>query len=145
MTVVNGPSADTNGAGGTAPPTPTSEVPVRADGVQLIGEMKGSGYREPPALARRSDGQTIQLTPLLYLVLAAVDGRRDFAAIGEAVGAALGKSVSADNVRTLVEGQLRPAGLVVDADGTQQRSRCPTRCWRSSSSTPSPTTIGLDG
>ena len=119
MTVVNGPSADTNGAEGTAPPAPTSEVPVRADGVQLIGEMKGSGYREPPALARRSDGQTIQLTPLLYLVLAAVDGRRDFAAIGEAVGAALGKSVSADNVRTLVEGQLRPAGLVVDADGTQ--------------------------
>ncbi len=119
MTVVNGPSAGPKGAEGTSPPAQVSEVPVRADGVQLIGEMKGSGYRQPPALARRSDGQTIQLTPLLYLVLATVDGRRDFAEIGEAVGAALGKSVSADNVRTLVEGQLRPAGLVVDADGTQ--------------------------
>ncbi len=119
MTVVNGPSADTNGAEGSSPPTPTSEVPVRADGVQLIGEMKGSGYRQPPALARRGDGQTIQLTPLLYLVLATIDGRGDYAEIGEAVGAALGKSVSADNVRTLVEGQLRPAGLVVHADGTQ--------------------------
>src|SRR5215204_6093868 len=101
MTVVNGPSADTNGAEGTHPPAPASEVPVRADGVQLIGEMKGSGYRQPPALARRRDGQTVQLTPLLYLVLATVDGRRDYAEIGEAVGAALGKSVSADNVRTL--------------------------------------------
>ena len=82
MTVVNGPSAGTNGAEGTSPPAPATEVPVRADGVQLIGEMKGSGYRQPPALARARDGQTIQLTPLLYLVLATVDGRRDFAEIG---------------------------------------------------------------
>ena len=118
---------------------------MRADGVQLIGEMKGSGYRQPPALARRSDGQTIQLTPLLYLVLATVDGRRDFAEIGEAVGAALGKSVSADNVRTLVEGQLRPAGLVVDADGTQPEVQKSNPLLALSSSTPSPTTIGPDG
>ena len=43
-------------------------------------------------------------------------------------------------MRTLVEGQLRPAGLVVHADGSNQRSRSRTRCWRSGSSTPSPTT-----
>ena len=36
--------------------------------------MAGSGYREPPSLARRGDGQTFQLTPLLYLVLGG--GRR---------------------------------------------------------------------
>ena len=55
--------------------------PARADGLQLIGEMQGSGYRVPPALVRRGDGQTLQLTPLLYAVLEAVDGtprlRRD--------------------------------------------------------------------
>ena len=28
--------------------------------------MRGSGYRVPPALARRADGQVVQLTPLLY-------------------------------------------------------------------------------
>ena len=42
------PLPDTPGS--TAPPG--SEVPVRADGVQLLGEMEGSGYREPPALVR---------------------------------------------------------------------------------------------
>ena len=51
------------------------DAPARVDGVQLIGEMVGSGYRTPPALVRRGDGQVLQLTPLLYLVLNAVDGR----------------------------------------------------------------------
>ena len=58
-------------------------VPVRADGVQLIGETKGSGYREAPSLVRRADGQTIQLTRLLYLVLEAIDGARGLEEIAE--------------------------------------------------------------
>ena len=48
--------------------------PALADGVQLLGTAEGSGYREPPALVRRADGQTLQLTRLLYLVLEAADG-----------------------------------------------------------------------
>ena len=51
-------------------------LPVRAAGVLLIGEAKGSGTRKPPSLVRRADGQTIQLTRLLYLVLEAIDGQR---------------------------------------------------------------------
>ncbi|MFN3925296.1 MAG: hypothetical protein ACK4K6_16880, partial [Pseudarthrobacter sp.] len=58
-------------------------VPRLADGVQLIGESEGSGYREPPSLVRRADGQTLQLTPLLYLVLEAVDGTRGLPEIAE--------------------------------------------------------------
>lgn len=50
------------------------DAPIRVDGVQLLGEMGGSGYRTPPALVRRADGQVLQLSPLLYLVLNAVDG-----------------------------------------------------------------------
>ena len=59
------------------------DAPARVDGVQLIGEMVGSGYRTPPALVRRGDGQVLQLTPLLYLVLRRVDGRRSCAEIAE--------------------------------------------------------------
>ena len=52
--------------------------------------MVGSGYREPPSLARApADGQIFQLTPLLYLVLAAVDGRRSYDEIAEQVSARL--------------------------------------------------------
>ncbi|CAH0245740.1 hypothetical protein SRABI83_02993 [Arthrobacter sp. Bi83] len=98
-------------------------VPVRADGIQLIGEAKGSGYREAPCLVRRSDGQTIQLTRLLFLVLEAVDGERDSGEIAEYASARFGKLVSADNVRTLLEGQLLPLGLLRLADGSQPEVR----------------------
>ncbi|QZY30445.1 hypothetical protein [Nocardioides coralli] len=103
------PAATTTGDG----------VLQRAEGIQLIGEMAGSGYRTPPWLARRSDGQTVQLTPLLYAVLSAVDGRRDATEIAAAVSEATGRRVSADNVRTLVDEQLRPLGLLTRPDGTQ--------------------------
>src|SRR3954447_24948831 len=86
-------------------------MPRRADGVVLIGEMKGSGYRTPPALARRADGQTVQLTPLLYATLAAADGDRSVAAIAEEVGRATGREVTADNVEVLLD-KLRPLGLL---------------------------------
>ena len=98
--------------------TVVSDAPARADGLQLIGEMQGSGYRVPPALVRRGDGQTLQLTPLLYAVLEAVDGRRGCAEIAEAVSARTGRSVSGGDVATLVDSQLRPLGLLLRADGS---------------------------
>ncbi len=97
----------------------SADVLRRADGVQLIGEMAGSGYRVPPSLVRRADGQTIQLTTLLYATLEAVDGHRDAEQVAEAVSATYGKAVSADNVRHLVDEQLRPLGLLTRPDGTQ--------------------------
>lgn len=97
--------------------------PVRVDGVQLIGEMVGSGYRTPPALVRRNDGQVLQLTPLLYLVLEASDGGRGWDEVAEEVGARMQRRVSADDVRTLVDGHLRPLGLVRPADGSEPELR----------------------
>ncbi len=101
----------------TAPPS--AGVPAPADGVVLIGEMKGSGYRTPPALVRRADGQTIQLTPLLYEVLAAIDGRRTHEEVAERVSDRTGRLVGAEDVATLVEKQLLPYGLLRRADGSQ--------------------------
>ena len=95
------------------------DAPTRVDGVQLIGEMVGSGYRTPPALVRRADGQVLQLTPLLYLVLHAADGRRSCAEIADVVGRGLGRSVTEDDVRTLVDSHLRPLGLLKHADGSE--------------------------
>ena len=99
------------------------DVPVRADGVELIGETKGSGYREPPSLIRRADGQAIQLTRLLYLVLEAVDGKRTTGEIAVHASARFGKLVSEDNVRTLVGSQLLPLGLLRLADSSQPEVR----------------------
>ena len=83
-----GPIAVPGGAGSPAPPGDDAEVLARADGVELLGEVPGSGYRRPPALARRADGQVLTLTPLLHQVLSAVDGRRTVAEVAERVGEA---------------------------------------------------------
>ncbi|WP_231737304.1 hypothetical protein [Mycobacterium sp. IS-1742] len=98
---------------------PTQAGLQRADGVELIGEMVGSGYRVPPSLVRRADGQTVQLTPLLYAVLRAIDGHRTAAEVAQEVSETTGRTVSADNVDHLVAKQLRPLGLLVRADGAQ--------------------------
>jgi putative peptide zinc metalloprotease protein len=92
---------------------------VRADGVQLLGEMQGSGYREPPALVRRADGQVLQLTPLLYRVLETVDGTRDASEIAAAVAAAEGRSIGAGDVEALITAHLRPLGLLRRPDGSE--------------------------
>ncbi|XTR53228.1 hypothetical protein ACOM2C_09295 [Pseudarthrobacter sp. So.54] len=101
----------------------TLKVPVRADGVQLLGETQGSGYREAPSLVRRADGQTLQLTRLLYLVLEAMDGTRGMEEIANHASTGSGRQVSADNVRTLIDSQLLPLGLLQLADGSQPEVR----------------------
>src|SRR3954465_3935275 len=109
--------------GGPPSAGPGTEVPVRADGVQLLGEVRGSGYRRPPALARRGDGQVVQLTPLLHQVLLAVDGRRTVAgAAARGGGCAQGLGRPRD-ARRLVDGSLRPLGLLRTADGREPEVR----------------------
>jgi putative peptide zinc metalloprotease protein len=71
-----------------------------------------------PSLVRRGDGQTFQLTPLLYEVLEAIDGRRDQAQIAAVVGERVNKSVDAEDIAYLVESKLQPMGVLRGADGT---------------------------
>jgi putative peptide zinc metalloprotease protein len=37
-------------------------APRLAEGVELLGEYKDSGYSQPPSLVRRPDGQIIQMS-----------------------------------------------------------------------------------
>jgi putative peptide zinc metalloprotease protein len=99
------------------------EVLARAGGVELLGEIPGSGYRRRPALARRADGQVISLTPLLQQVMLAVDGRATVAEVAEQVSASSGRLVRPDDVRQLVGTSLRPLGLLRRADGSEPELR----------------------
>src|SRR3712207_3369504 len=94
--------------------TPALSVPHPAEGIDLIGEFKGSSL-EAPYLVRRSDGQVVHLSRLLYLVAEAADGRRDFERIAEPVSREFGRHVTADNVQFLVEQKLRPLGVIAPA------------------------------
>ena len=105
-------------AGQSAPALPpaaapgTGQVPRLADGVELLGEYKGSGYAQPPSLVRRADGQVIQMSALLYQVACRIDGSRDPAAIAGLVSEDLGRSLTADQVRYLITAKLLPLGVV---------------------------------
>lgn len=86
--------------------------PALAAGVELLGPMEGSGYRQQRFLARLGDGRMIALTGLAYAVLAQIDGRRDAEAIANEASAAVGRRMGADDVRFLMRERLRPAGLL---------------------------------
>ena len=93
------------------------EAPRLADGVELLGEYKDSGYSQPVSLARRGDGQVIQMSGLLYLVASRIDGSRTPEAIAESVSEDLGRSLSPDQVRYLITGKLIPLGVVTSHAG----------------------------
>ncbi|MER6079383.1 hypothetical protein [Streptomyces sp. NPDC001833] len=92
---------------------PPSPVPRLSAGLQLHGEYQGSGFTEPKYIARRGDGQVVQLSRLLYLVASSVDGVRDAEAIAHRVSARFGREVSGENIRYLVEKKLEPLGVTV--------------------------------
>jgi putative peptide zinc metalloprotease protein len=102
-----------------AAPAPAGESrpPRLAEGVTLLGEYEGSGYKTPHYLARRTSGSVVQLTELLFLVADACDGRRNVEQIAAQVSERYGKSLSTDNVESLLD-KLRPIGVVTESDGT---------------------------
>jgi putative peptide zinc metalloprotease protein len=93
-------------------------APRLADGIELIGEYADSGFKQPPYIVRRADGQVIQMPRLLYVVAEAVDGERDYTAIGGYVSPRIGRGLDADGAKLLVEEKLRPIGVVAQEDGT---------------------------
>lgn len=103
-------------AAGTAATDPAA-VPRPVPGTEFFGEYQGSGYAEPRYLVRRADGQVIQLTLLLDLVLRGIDGSRSLSTIAHEVTADFGREVTADNIAYLVEHKLQPAGFVLPEDG----------------------------
>ncbi|MGW5201671.1 hypothetical protein [Streptomyces spiralis] len=100
-------------------------VPRLSQGLQLLGEYQGSGFTERRYIVRRGDGQVIQLSRLLYLVVAGVDGVRDAEAISHRVSGRYGAEVSTENVVHLVEHKLTPLGITVPFDGDAQEVSAP--------------------
>ncbi|MER5604319.1 hypothetical protein, partial [Streptomyces sp. NPDC002265] len=93
-------------------------VPRLSHGLQRMGQYKGSGSTDPKYLVRRGDGQVIQLSRLLYLVVSAIDGVRDAEGISHFVSGRHGDEVDPDDVIYLLEHKLAPLG-VLSADGEE--------------------------
>src|SRR4051812_26206113 len=70
-------------------------VPRLAPGVELLGRYKGSGYKDPPFLARRPDGQIVQLPALLYALAERADGSRSVETVATELSEALQRGIDA--------------------------------------------------
>src|SRR3978361_2123398 len=92
----------------TAEPSAEAGAPVqgalgRAEGVELLGDVHGSGYKEGAALVRRADGQMVQLGPLMYALLDCVDGSCDVKTLATQVSERLGRNVDEQQVVRLAQ------------------------------------------
>lgn len=113
------PQPTPDGQAKQADPANVPDVPRRAPGVVVSGDMEESAFVEPQWLVQR-DGKFVQLTELLFRVIEHVDGSNDLATIAERVSEAVDKDVTADNVRQLIATKLIPLGVVAGADGSVQ-------------------------
>jgi putative peptide zinc metalloprotease protein len=77
--------------------------------------MKDGAFEGKQFLVER-DGQFVQLSELLLLTIAHVDGKRSIEEIAKGVSAKAFRQVTPDNVRALLA-KLVPLGLVAGADG----------------------------
>lgn len=97
----------------------TPRVRRRSEGLELLGEFAGSGYRDPRYLVMRRDGQAAHLTKLLYFTLEALDGTRSDDEASAYVSSRIERELSTDGLAYLAETKLEPLGLleVHDAAG----------------------------
>src|SRR3954470_24758172 len=92
-------TVDRPAAAAAAEETPSA----RAEGLELLGAVSGSGYKDGAALVRRADGQMVQLGPLMYALLEAIDGARDHDALAVVMSERLGRRLDAEHVVRLGE------------------------------------------
>jgi putative peptide zinc metalloprotease protein len=95
----------------------TAAPPRLADGVELIGEYSGSGFEEPPYIARRADGQIVQIAKLFYAVADEIDGATSYDEIAERATQRAERGIDAETAQYIVESKLQPLGLVAAENG----------------------------
>src|ERR1700761_4658670 len=116
------------------PPAAQVEAPSAGaldlgQGVELLGEVHGSGYKEGAALVRRADGQMVQLGPLMYGLLESVDGRRDAAQVAEVMSERLGRRLTEEHVDRLAQ-KLSAQGLLAGTEHQAPPRRNPLLALR---------------
>jgi putative peptide zinc metalloprotease protein len=101
----------------------------RAEGLELLGPIHGSGYRDGAALVRRRDGQMVQLGPLMYALLECVDGRWEAVELADALSERIERRVSTEHVSRLAE-KLAEQGLLAGTEHEAPPRRNPLLALR---------------
>jgi putative peptide zinc metalloprotease protein len=93
----------------------SGQILDRAAGIELLGDVDGSGYKEGAALVRRADGQVVHLGPLMFALLELVDGRRSPDELAEALSEKLGRGCDVEHVQALAQ-KLAAQGLLAGTE-----------------------------
>jgi putative peptide zinc metalloprotease protein len=101
-----------NGAARGTTSTVSSRPPRLSPGLELIGAFEGSGLKEAPLIAKRADGQVVQLHPFLYAVAEQIDGELSVAEIAQRVTERIGRELAPEDLQYLIEEKLQPLGIV---------------------------------
>lgn len=124
----DGPVRDQPGA--QAAPEVAAAVPYRAaEGIELLGPVQGSGYREGTSLVRRADGRMVQLSPLLYGLLESLDGERGTTELADSLTGKIGRKVGEEHVHRLLE-KLGQQGLLAGTEHVAPASPNPLLALR---------------
>src|SRR3954451_19501230 len=101
-------------AGAIAPPEAPGTF-ARAESLELLGDVSGSGYKDGAALVRRDDGQMVQLGPLMYGLLEETDGEGDLTGLAAAMSERLGRRFEVEHVVRIGE-KLAEKGLLAGSE-----------------------------
>ena len=113
-----------------APPAARAEGALDlAAGIELLGEVHGSGYRSGTSLVRRADGQVVQVGSLMYALLEAIDGRRTIPELADELCERLGRPCDEHVVAGLAE-KLAAQGLLAGHEHNAPPRRNPLLALR---------------
>ena len=103
----------------------TMSIPRLADDVRLLGRYPGSGFREPRYLIERRDQRMLQVSRLLFIVAANLDGRHSPEEVADRVSTQYRRRLTTEGLHFLVEAKLRPLGLLEDEGPLAQLAPAP--------------------
>ncbi|MGA9857185.1 MAG: hypothetical protein WBQ18_04930 [Solirubrobacteraceae bacterium] len=116
-------------AAAVKPETPSHPPLSLGEGVELLGEVPGSGYQEGASLVRRGDGQMVHLGPLQYGLLECVDGERDVHGLAASLSERLGRQVGPEHVVKIAD-KLARQGLLAGTEFAAPPRRNPLLALR---------------
>jgi putative peptide zinc metalloprotease protein len=85
-----------------------------APGLVFLGPVQGSGLKDRAYLLQRGDGQIVQLSELLNLVMVSISAEKSLTETAREISDAYGRELGESGLRHLLDTRLAPLGLVRD-------------------------------
>ncbi|WP_426228706.1 hypothetical protein [Pseudarthrobacter sp. DSP2-3-2b1] len=100
----------------TAPEAAFARHWSASPGIVFLGPVEGSGLKNRSFLLQRGDGQIVQLSELLHLVMAEISPEKSAEELAREVSDTYGRELGVSGLLHLIDTRLAPMGLVRDAD-----------------------------